>query len=76
MSREIRPILAMAAVVTFLVLAVIALRPGTTETVVHPRVDLPPPRPYPAICAAWMGVVSMVLAGLRLRLRIESWRSQ
>jgi hypothetical protein len=42
-NREIRPILAIGAVVTILVLVVIALRPGTTETVVLPRVDLPPP---------------------------------
>ena len=43
MNREIRPILAIGAVVTILVLVVVALRPGTTETVVLPPVDLPPP---------------------------------
>lgn len=43
MNREIRPILAIGAVVTLLVLVVVALRPGGTETVVLPRVDLPPP---------------------------------
>lgn len=43
MNRDIRQILAIAAFVTLLILAVIALRPGTTETVVLERVELPQP---------------------------------
>jgi hypothetical protein len=43
MSRELRPVLAVVTVATIVVLAVMGLRSGTTEIVVQPPVDLPPP---------------------------------
>ena len=43
MNRELRPILAILAVAAVLVLVVLAFRPGTTEVVVQPTVDVPPP---------------------------------
>jgi len=42
-KRELRPILATLAAAAALVLVVLALRPGTTEVVMQPTVEVPPP---------------------------------
>ena len=43
MNREIKPILAILASVAVVVLVVLALTGGSTETAILPRVELPPP---------------------------------
>ena len=43
MNRDVKPILAVAAVVAVVVVGVMALRPGTTETEYHPPVTLGEP---------------------------------